>query len=142
ALTDVFAVQDEITEAIVAAIEPQVYAAENFHAQRKPPDSPRAWDLVMRALSHFWRLTRDDNVAAQRLLDEAIAIDPSYAQALAVLAVSRAFGALLGWEEPATALRAAECAGLAAIRVDGDDPWAHVGLATAHLCMGRFDDAL
>jgi TolB-like protein len=50
-LADVFAVQDEITEAIVAAIEPQIYAAENFHARRKPPDSMDAWDLVMRALS-------------------------------------------------------------------------------------------
>ncbi len=52
-LADVFVVQDEITEAIVAAIEPQLYAAENFRAQRKPPDSMDAWDLVMRALSHF-----------------------------------------------------------------------------------------
>ena len=49
-LADVFAVQDEITEAIVAAIEPQLYAAENFRARRKPPDSMDAWDLVMRAL--------------------------------------------------------------------------------------------
>jgi TolB-like protein len=47
-LADVFAVQDEITEAIVAAIEPQLYAAENFRAQRKAPDSMDAWDLVMR----------------------------------------------------------------------------------------------
>jgi TolB-like protein len=38
-LADVFAVQDQITEAIVAAVEPQIYAAENFRAQRKPPDS-------------------------------------------------------------------------------------------------------
>ena len=45
-LADVFAVQDEITEAIVAAIEPQLYASENFRAQRKPPDSMDAWDLV------------------------------------------------------------------------------------------------
>jgi TolB-like protein len=37
-VADVFAVQNEITEAIVAAIEPQIYAAENFRAQRKPPD--------------------------------------------------------------------------------------------------------
>ncbi|MGH9811205.1 MAG: winged helix-turn-helix domain-containing protein, partial [Terriglobia bacterium] len=43
-IADVFAVQDEITEAIVAAIEPQLYAAENFRAQRKPPDSLDAWD--------------------------------------------------------------------------------------------------
>ena len=40
-LADVFAVQDEITESIVAAIEPQLYAAENFRARRKPPGSPR-----------------------------------------------------------------------------------------------------
>src|SRR5262249_59087144 len=38
-LVDVFAVQDEITNAIVAAVEPQIYAAENFRAQRKPPAS-------------------------------------------------------------------------------------------------------
>ena len=75
-LADVFAVQDEITENIVAAIEPQLYAAENFRAQRKPPDSMDAWDLVMRALSHYWRVTRQDNVVAQALLEKAIAIDP------------------------------------------------------------------
>jgi TolB-like protein len=74
-LSDVFALQDEITEAIVAAIEPQLYAAENFRAQRKPPDSMDAWDLVMRALSHYWRVTRQDNVVAQALLEKAIAIE-------------------------------------------------------------------
>src|SRR5580704_15600627 len=69
-LADVFAVQDEITEAIVVAIEPQLYAAENFRARRKPPDSMDAWDLVMRALSHYWRVTRQDNVVAQALLEK------------------------------------------------------------------------
>src|SRR5271155_2924884 len=81
-LADVFAVQDEITEAIVAAIEPQLYAAESFRAQRKLPNSLDAWDLVMRALSHYWRVTRQDNVVAQALLEKAIAIDPNYGQAL------------------------------------------------------------
>ena len=57
-LADVFAVQDEITESIVSSIQPQLYAAENFRAQRKPPDNLDAWDLVMRALSHYWRVTR------------------------------------------------------------------------------------
>ena len=50
-LEDVFAVQDEITHAVVAAIEPQLYAAENFRSHRKTPDNMAAWDLVMRALS-------------------------------------------------------------------------------------------
>ncbi|MGH6682422.1 MAG: winged helix-turn-helix domain-containing protein, partial [Pseudolabrys sp.] len=83
-LADVFAVQDEITKAIVAAIEPQLYAAENFRAQRKPTDSLDAWDLVMRALSHSWRVTRQDTVVAQALLEKAISIDPNYGQALGV----------------------------------------------------------
>ena len=83
-LIDVFAVQDEITDAIVTAIEPQIYAAENFRSRRKPPNSVDAWDLVMRALSHHWRVTRTDSLAAQALLERAIAIDPNYGQALAL----------------------------------------------------------
>jgi TolB-like protein len=47
-LTDGFAVQDEITDAIVATIEPKIYLAENFRARRKPPNSLDAWDPVMR----------------------------------------------------------------------------------------------
>ncbi len=103
-LADVFAVQDEITEAIVAAIEPQLYAAENFRAQRKAPDSMDAWDLVMRALSHYWRVTRQDNVVAQALLEKAIAIDPNYGQALGVLAMSYIFTAHMGWADVAAVI--------------------------------------
>ena len=107
-LVDVFAVQDEITNAIVAAIEPQIHAAENFRANRKPPASLDAWDLLMRALSHYWRMTREDHEAAQALLERAIAIDPNYGQALAVLAASHMFGVHLGWAELAKAAPIAE----------------------------------
>jgi len=141
-LADVFAVQDEITEAIVAAIEPQLYAAENVRARRKAPESLDAWELVMRAMSHFWRMTREDNIAAQKLLEQAIAIDPNYAQALAVLAVSRTFGARMGWEDTRDSAEFAERAGLAAIRADGEDPWAHVALGAAYSYLDRIEDAL
>jgi TolB-like protein/Tfp pilus assembly protein PilF len=141
-LADVFAVQDEITEAIVATIEPQLYAAENFRAQRKPPESLDAWDLVMRALSHYWRVTREDNAAAQALLEQAIALDPNYGQALGVLSVSLAFDAHMGWADAATAVPAAERAALAAIRADSEDPWAHLALATVHVNLGRLEDSL
>ena len=142
ALADVFAVQDEITEAIVAAIEPQLYAAENFHARRKPPDSMDAWDLVMRALSHYWRVTRQDNVVAQALLEKAISIDPNYGQALGVLAASHTFCAHMGWEDMATTAPLAERAALAAIRSDTEDPWAHHALACVYLFARRFDNSL
>jgi adenylate cyclase len=141
-LADVFQVQDEITEAIVAAIEPQLYAAEYFRAQRKPPDSLDAWDLVMRALSHFWRVTRQDNVVAQALLEKAIAIDPDYGQAAGVLATSHMFCAHMGWAEMASVAPIAEKAALAAIRADGEDPWAHLALGSVHLYSRRFDDSL
>jgi TolB-like protein/cytochrome c-type biogenesis protein CcmH/NrfG len=141
-LADVFAVQDEITEAIVAAIEPQLYAAENFRAQRKPPDSLDAWDLVMRALSHYWRVTRQDNVVAQALLEKAIAIDPNYGQALGVLATSHTFSAHMGWEDMAASAPIAEQAALAAIRADSEDPWAHYALGCVYLFARRFDDSL
>jgi tetratricopeptide (TPR) repeat protein len=142
ALADVFAVQDEITEAIVAAIEPQLYAAENFRAKRKPPDSMDAWDLVMRALSHYWRVTRQDNVVAQALLEKAIAIDPNYGQALGVLATSYTFSAHMGWADMAAAAPSAERAALAAILADSEDPWAHHALGCVYLFTRRFDDSL
>jgi TolB-like protein/Tfp pilus assembly protein PilF len=141
-LADVFAVQDEITEAIVAAIEPQLYAAENFRAQRKPPDSLDAWDLVMRALSHYWRVTRQDNVVAQALLEKAISIDPNYGQALGVLATSHTFSAHMGWEDMAASAPIAERAALAAIRADSEDPWAHCALGSVYLLARGFDDSL
>jgi TolB-like protein len=141
-LADVFAVQDEITEAIVSAIEPQLYAAESFRAQRKPPDSMDAWDLVMRALSHYWRVTRQDNVVAQALLEKAISIDPNYGQALGVLATSHTFCAHMGWEDMATTMPIAERAALAAIRADSEDPWTHNALGCVYLFTRRFDDSL
>jgi TolB-like protein len=141
-LADVFAVQDEITEAIVAAIEPQLYAAENFHARRKPPDSMDAWDLVMRALSHYWRVTRQDNVVAQALLEKATTIDPHYGQALGVLATSHTFSAHMGWEDMAAAMPVAERAAAAAILADSEDPWAHYALGCVYLFARRFDDSL
>jgi TolB-like protein len=141
-LADVFAVQDEITEAIVAAIEPQLYAAENFRARRKPPGSLDAWDLVMRALSHYWRVTRQDNMVAQALLEKAIAIDPHYGQALGVLATSHTFSAHMGWADMATVAPIAERAALAAVEADSEDPWAHHGLAYVYLFARRFDDSL
>ena len=140
-IADVFAVQDEITEAIVAAIEPQLYAAESFRAERKPPDSLDAWDLVMRALSHFWRVTRQDNVVAQALLEKAISLDPTYGQALGVLATSLVFCAHMGWADSAV-LPEAERAALTAIRSDSEDPWSHHALGCVFTLTRRFDDAL
>lgn len=141
-LSDIFAVQDEITEAIVAAIEPQLYAAETFRAQRKPPGSLDAWDFLMRALSYYWRVTSADNKIAQELLEKAITIDPNYGQALSLLAASHLFGAHAGWEDMAAATKIAERSARAAIQSDAEDPWAHHALGYVYLLARCFDDSL
>ena len=141
-LVDVFAVQDEITNAIVAAIEPQIYAAENFRSRRKQPSNLDAWDLLMRGLSHYWRVTRQDHLLAQTLLEQAVAIDPNYGQALSVLAASHMFGVHLGWTELAKAAPIAERAALAAVQCDHEDAWAHTALGSVYFSTRRLDDAL
>jgi adenylate cyclase len=85
-LADIFAVQDEITERVVAAIEPELYAAEHIRSQSKPPDSLDAWECVIRALSLIGQGTRDENTEAEALCRRAIAIAPGYARAHSLLA--------------------------------------------------------
>ncbi len=85
-LDDVFELQDQITTSVVAAIEPNLRAAEIQRAQRKPTENLQAYDLVLRALPHRLALTRADLEEAKRLLRHAIDLDPTYAPAFAYLA--------------------------------------------------------
>jgi tetratricopeptide (TPR) repeat protein len=96
----------------------------------------------MRALSHYWRVTRQDNVVAQALLEKATSIDPNYGQALGVLATSYTFSMHMGWADMATVAPIAERAALAAIRTDSEDPWAHHALGCVYLFARRFEDSL
>jgi hypothetical protein len=77
-LSDIFAVQDEIREKVVAAIEPQIYAAEGSRLQAPNPESLDAWDCVIKGLSYTWGGTGADNVQAQGLFRRAIALSPTY----------------------------------------------------------------
>jgi adenylate cyclase len=85
-LADIFAVQDEITERVVAAIEPELYAAEQVRSQNKPPDRLDAWECVIRALSCIGLGTRDKTTEAEGLCRRAIAIAPDYGRAHSLLA--------------------------------------------------------
>ena len=73
-LGDIFAVQDEITRNVVAAIEPRLLAAEGIRAFSRSADDLGAWELVARAQTHVWRLTRLDNEAATTALKRAVEI--------------------------------------------------------------------
>jgi adenylate cyclase len=85
-LEDVFDLQDRMTASVVAAIEPNVRAAEIQRAQRKPAANLQAYDLLLRALPHLYGRTQAGSAEGVRLLQQAVAIDPSYALGLAYLA--------------------------------------------------------
>jgi tetratricopeptide (TPR) repeat protein len=96
----------------------------------------------MRALSHYWRVTRQDYVVAQALLEKAIKIDPNYGQALGLLATTYMFATHMGWMEMTSAMQMAERSARAAISADSEDPWAHNALGHVNLLARRFDDSL
>jgi adenylate cyclase len=80
-LKDIFALQDEMTRAIVATLPGRVEAATHDRAKRKPTDNMAAYECVLAAKVLHHRSIREDNVQAQRLLDRALALDPNYAHA-------------------------------------------------------------
>jgi adenylate cyclase len=80
-LEDIFAIQDEMTRAIVATLPGRVEAATHDRAKRKPTDSMAAYECVLAAKVLHHRSTREDNAEAQRLLNRALALDPNYAHA-------------------------------------------------------------
>jgi adenylate cyclase len=80
-LEDIFAIQDEMTRAIVAILPGRVEAATHDRAKRKPTDNMAAYECVLAAKVLHHRSIREDNAEAQRLLDRAVALDPTYAHA-------------------------------------------------------------
>src|SRR5438094_9937087 len=140
-LHDIFAVQDEITERVVAAIEPELYAAENIRSRRKPPESLDAWECVIRALTCIGLGTREANSEAEILCRRAIVIFPGYGQAHSFLAWAMLrrsiwvgdFKAIV----PEVSAETAE-----ALALDDRDPWAYVAQGMLFHRLRRFDDGL
>jgi TolB-like protein len=87
-LEDIFALQDEITLNVVGAIEPSLRDAEIERVRRKRPDNLDAYDLVLRAFPHAYVGMPEEAMKTLPLLDQALALEPDYALAHAVLAWS------------------------------------------------------
>lgn len=139
-LTDVFALQDEITKKVVAAIEPRLLEAEGIRSQSRSADDLDAWDMVMRANSLFWRLTKTEGEAAIALLKKAIELYPDYSPAQSMLAFAMLVSRLFGWTLVAPVKEAAVLAKRAA-ELDDSDPWAHFALGYVAYMSRRTDEA-
>jgi TolB-like protein/cytochrome c-type biogenesis protein CcmH/NrfG len=142
-LKDIFAVQDEITENIVASIGPEFLSAEMRRAQRRDVRSLDAWDYIMRAAFHHSRYSKEDVVEAQRLLRKAIEVDPFNAEGFCLLAFTHLMQVQFGWSESADqSVQEAAKAAESAIAIDDRDAWAHTALGLVDLISRRYDDAI
>ncbi len=144
-IADIFALQDQMTETVVAAIEPELIVAEGRRVRQRPTESLAAWQLITRSLGHFWLFTEMHMRKAARLAQKAIDIDADYAHAHAVLALVQATRGWLAWgptDELPALLDAAIVAAHRATSLDRQDPWGHLALGVVLAFQHQHEPAI
>jgi TolB-like protein len=139
---DIFAVQDEITRSVAGAIEPHLLAAEGVRALARTAGDLGAWEMVARAQTQFWRMTRADYEAAIGPLEQAVATYPDYAPARGMLGLRLAFASHMGWVARGEGLRAAHEHALRGIELDERDPWGHSALGYWAMMERRTEESV
>jgi len=144
---DVFELQDEITETIVAAIEPELESAERERARRKPPDSLDAWESYQRGMWHAYRANNEDAARAEAFFHEALARAPQFGPALAGLAHTGFQRVLFGYGDAERTAREAQlerALELAAesVRIDDRDAFGQLVYGRLLSLQGAFDEAI
>jgi adenylate cyclase len=139
---DLFAMQDEITTNLSAALAPEIYRAEASSPARLSTDLT-AWDRFLRGLSRYYKPTKTDYEASIALFREAIALDPALAIARAYLATILVQGVQFGWIKSTRELWS-EALGLAesSVRLDPRSSFAFSVLAYIQAMEGNHEAAL
>ena len=142
-IDDLFDVLDQITDVIVATIEPEVGYAERDRVSRLPRTDLRAWDLFHLGIAHFFRFTAEDNLEAQRLLARCRQLDPAFGDAHAWWAYAVVLG-MVYWDtdpDPET-LDAALAATKRALDTDDHNAVYHMLRGRVQLARCEYDNAL
>ncbi len=142
-LTDIFAVQDEITGTVAAIIEPALARAEQERVLRKAPTSLDVWDTYQRGLWHFHKYVADENKTAQSFFRQAIEVDWNFGPAHYAYAFSQHFDFWLystrSWTEvTGTGVDEARIA----VSLDDQDSMAHAVLSFMQQVSGEWDSAI
>jgi TolB-like protein len=141
-LGDVFALQDEVTANVVSAIQPKLLQTEIDLAARRP-NNLSAYDLCLRALSHFRSLTRSGSAEALQLVSRALEIDRRYGFAATLAGGCHLLNYFQGWAaDPNSEIAEGVRLFRLALSIDGNNPEALsvLGRVTAFL-SGDFDTA-
>ena len=142
-LEDLFAIQDELTDGIVGALEAAAMRVEGERARRKPPSNLDAWDAGVRGWWHFKRFTREDFAAAMPLFLRSLELDATQAGPHVGIAMVRLCEAVFLWtEKPQDALAEAMTSARAALAADPLESMAYAALGFVLAVTGKHDEAL
>jgi adenylate cyclase len=142
-LTDIFAVQDEITDSVAIAIEPAMAQAERLRVSRKPPESLVAWEAYHRGLFHFLKQEPKENDLAKGFFQRAIDLDPSFAGGFYGLALAHLWDCWVYVSRPVQ-----DCVSVAlplaqhALKLDDADPMPHFVTSCVLMMNGDVDEAV
>ena len=143
-LTDVFALQDEVTVAVVSAIQPKIIQAEIAMTARRRPENLTAYDFWLRAIQQSSLTTREGLAEAIRLACRALELDPEFGRAASLASVFHLSNVVLGYStDPQFECEEAVRLSRLALRIDDGDPntLARASLISA-LVVGDSESAL
>jgi adenylate cyclase len=142
-LTDIFAVQDELTREIVAALKLKLTIGEQDRLSRRRAVDVEAYEFLLRGREQALTLSRSGNIAARSLAAGAIAIDPGYAAAHALIAFTHLNDYANGFtSDPEQSLRTGLELAQRAIGMDEQEPACHLALGIAYAWSRDLDRAL
>ena len=142
-LTDIFTVQDELTQKIVAALKVRLTSDEELRLSHRQDVDIDAYNLLLRARELVWPSSRQGNIEARKLLAAAIALQPEYAEAHARAAFTHAVDYSNGWaEDPEYALRIARETAERAAEMDPEEPHAYAALAVIYMFERELEKSL
>jgi len=142
-MTDIFAVQDEISQAIVGQLLPEIYQSDTRRLGTKPTDDMGAWDLYLQGRARQAVYARKAQDEAVRFAQQAINRDPEFASAHSLLARALGTKFFFQWaENPHDTLVAATEAAKRAIELDDRDAQAHAALGYLYRFTGDAELAI
>jgi adenylate cyclase len=141
-LTDIFAVQDELTQEIVAALKLKLKVGEKDQLTPRRAVNVEAYELFLRGRELSLAATRTGDIAARGLLERAIAIDPANAAAYALIAFTHLIDYVNGWSaDPEHSLRTGLELAQRAVGMDEEEPAGHLALGMACLWSRELERA-
>ncbi|MGD9031442.1 MAG: tetratricopeptide repeat protein, partial [Desulfobacteraceae bacterium] len=142
-LKDLFALQDEITMKIMSAIDVKLTTGDTARHREKGTDNLEAYLKVLQGSEYLFRRTKEGNIQARKLYEEAIALDPEYPAPYSLLGMTRIFDVFFGLSKsPQKSLQEATRLIQKALAIDESHPYANSHLALAYAMQGQHEKSL